>query len=327
MHCPNCAFDNPPGTLYCGRCGTALTAPETPPAQAETPTPPPSPAYAPPPVYAPPPGPTCLLVCVSGPDLGRQIAVGGQPLTLGTSLECGAVSADPTTAPIAAEFAFSNGYFYFRTRSDQPLQLGNAAAAEGTLPPGAPLRVGSSWWQTAPPARPYSYAPPRAGQMPPGRDWFQNLNHRVGAVTGAGPVEGLKVSELLSEVFHKHNDEDVEEYFMTGTRTTTPPLLALQAVWPKPWVFFRIFAVSLLLFIAFSFSVQEFQNPNLLPGLLITGSFAIPLTVVIFYFEMNVPHNVSFYQVFKAILVGGIFSLIITLFGDMVIRLELPGII
>ncbi len=322
MHCPNCAFDNPPGTRYCGRCGLVLAAAQTPPA-----APPPGQAQT---------GPTCVLVCVSGPDQGKQIVVGGQPVLLGTAAECAVVSTDPEAAPEAAEVAFQDGRFYFRTRSDRPLSVSGQPLSEGILPPGAPLLIGSSWWQATPPSfgqygAPYGgYVPPNAAHAPR-TGWMQGLNQRVGAVTGVGPVEGLNVKELFSEVFHKHNDEDVEEYFMTGTRSTTPPIESVAAVWPKPWVFFRIFALSLLVFVGFSVGVQHFHNLNCVPGLIVIGSFAIPLTIVVLYFEMNVPHNVSFYQVFRAILVGGILSLIVTLFWDGVIegslRLPLPGII
>ncbi len=291
MPCPNCAFVNPPGTAYCGRCGVPLS---------QT------------------PGPTVIFVCVSGPEAGRQLLVGGQAVGLGTAAE-----------GTASEVAFQHGQFYFRSRSDRPLVVNGQAVMEGVLPPGVPILVGQSWWQiTSPP--PSSSSPP-APNPQANRDWFQNLNHRVGAVTGGGPVENLNASELFSEVFHRHEDADVEEYFMAGTRTTTPPLVSVRAVWPKPWVFFRIFALSLLVFFGFSVGVNQFENANCLPGLIITGSFAIPLTVVIFYFEMNVPHNVSFYQVFKAILVGGILALMVTLFWSGVlesaVHLPLPGII
>ncbi len=286
MPCLNCAFVNPPGTSYCGRCGVPLS-----------PTPP-----------SPPPGPAVLFACVSGPEQGRQMLVGSQPVLLGDE----------------AEAAFQHGQFHFRTRTGRPLVLNGQAVTEGVLPPGVPLLIGQSWWQAAPPS-------PPPGPQQAGRDWFQNLNHRVGAVTGGGPVENFNAGELFSEVFHRHDDADVEEYFMTGARTTTPSLTSVRAVWPKPWVFFRIFALSLLVFFGFSVGVEQFDNVNCLPGLIITGSFAIPLTVVIFYFEMNVPHNVSFYQVFKAILVGGILALIVTLFWSGIIanavHLPLPGII
>ena len=348
MPCPNCAFENPPNAAFCGRCGGTL-APSSPPVSPPLVSPPPAVqpqlqpaaqfgAYSDPSAYQgpppqgqyapPPPPPQATLFCVSGPDAGKWIIVGGQVTTLGTSLECGLLSDDADVLPVEAEFVFQNGQMLFRSSVNRPLFLNGAPAPEGVLPIGGHLRVGRSFWQVAPPN--YGYAPPR-GQARPNTPWFQTLNQRVGDFTGTGPVEGLDARDLFSEVFHKRADEDVEEYFMVGTRSTTPEIETVRAVWPKPWVFFRIFALALLVYIGFNIGVEQFHNLNCLPGLIIIGSFAIPLTVVIFYFEMNVPRNVSFYQVFKALLVGGIFSLIITLFSGNIVegtlRLPLPGLV
>lgn len=45
----------------------------------------------------PPPGPTVRFACVSGPDTGRQILIGGQAVPIGD----------------AAEVAFQHGQFCF----------------------------------------------------------------------------------------------------------------------------------------------------------------------------------------------------------------------
>ena len=42
------------------------------------------------------------------------------------------------------------------------------------------------------------------------------------------------------------------------------------------------------------------------------GSFVVPLAVVILFFELNTPKNVSVYQVGKLLLLGGALSLILT---------------
>ena len=149
----------------------------------------------------------------------------------------------------------------------------------------------------------------------------------MGAVTGVSPVEGLDAREMFSSVLEKRTEEDVEDFFLVGGRATTPPIEAVPAVWPKPWLFFKILLLSLLAYGGFFFGVQEFGNPNCLPGLILLGSFAIPLTVVVLYFEMNVPRNVSFYQVFRAILIGGVLSLIVSLFGYGLFGGGLPGVI
>ena len=44
------------------------------------------------------------------------------------------------------------------------------------------------------------------------------------------------------------------------------------------------------------------------------GSFAVPIATLIFFFELNTPKNISFYNVIKYFLVGGCASLVSTLF-------------
>jgi RsiW-degrading membrane proteinase PrsW (M82 family) len=119
---------------------------------------------------------------------------------------------------------------------------------------------------------------------------------------------------MFSEVFRSRSDEHVEEHFTVGTPSTTPPLSAVDTTWPKPWVFFKTFTFSVLVYVCFVFGVEEFHNPKLLPGLIMTGTFLIPVSLLIFFFEMNVPRNVSLYQVVKLVMLGGIMSLILSLF-------------
>jgi RsiW-degrading membrane proteinase PrsW (M82 family) len=58
---------------------------------------------------------------------------------------------------------------------------------------------------------------------------------------------------------------------------------------------------------------------NFLPGMIVIGSFVVPLSVVILFFELNVPRNVSIYQVGKMILLGGALSLVVTMLVGLVI--------
>lgn len=146
------------------------------------------------------------------------------------------------------------------------------------------------------------------------------MGDRVSAVTGVSKVEGLNAREMFSGVLQKRGDEDVEEYALAGTSGATPDLKDIGTEWPRPWLFFKTFTVALVVYLGFYFAVYQFQNINLLPGLIIVGGFAIPISVVIFYFEMNTPRNVSLYQVFKLMLTGGILSLIATLFLGSIVK-------
>jgi RsiW-degrading membrane proteinase PrsW (M82 family) len=176
----------------------------------------------------------------------------------------------------------------------------------GTIGPGVPLRIGQSEWRAEGGPVPAHF---NAQQV---ADWF---GARVSAVAGIDRLEGFRPDEMFSSLKDKHTDEDVEEYFITGTRTTTPALAQIQAVWPKPWVFFKVFTALLAVFVGCAIGLIEFKNENFLPGLMVIGSFVIPLSVLLFYFEMNIPRNVSIYQVFRMVFIGGTISLVVSLLG------------
>ena len=128
------------------------------------------------------------------------------------------------------------------------------------------------------------------------------------------PIGEFNRTEFFSEALKKRSDDELESLFITGTRLTTPALSQIDARWPKPWAFLKAVIASLVVFAGFVYGVVHFENPNLLPGLIFVGSFAIPLSTLILFVELNVPRNVSLYQVFKLVFFGGIGSLLITLF-------------
>ncbi len=298
MPCPACSFVSPPGYAVCARCGVPLNGTAPPP--------------APPPQYPPPSPAAITLVCIAGPDLGRRLTVGGQEMTVGRAPGSGLASADPDVAPDHAGLIFTNGILQFRKRAPAPLSVNGMDMDSGTLLPGQQLRLGNSYWQVEQ-AQVRAAPAFNAGQA--AANLFGQINTHVGAATGIGGLDGFRPAEMFSSLRDKHSDEEIEEYFITGTRLTTPTLNEIVAVWPKPWVFFKVFLLLIALYAACAFGVSEFNNEKILPSLMVIGSFAIPISVLLFYFEMNVPRNVSIYQVFKMVLVGGMMSLIVSLFG------------
>lgn len=128
------------------------------------------------------------------------------------------------------------------------------------------------------------------------------------------PIGEFNRKEFFSEALKKRSDDELESLFITGTRLTTPALADIDTRWPKPWAFFKALIASLVVFAGFVYGLLHFHEINLLPGLIFVGSFAIPLSTLILFVELNVPRNVSLYQVFKLLFFGGIGSLLITLF-------------
>ena len=133
--------------------------------------------------------------------------------------------------------------------------------------------------------------------------------------TGVGQMEGFSFSEMFSEMFKKHTDEEMENYFGVGFPETTPPLSQVSASWPKPWFFMRLILFGLIGFYLLWFGYTKWGNTYCAPGVIFFGSFAIPLASVMFFFECNVLRNVSLYQVIKLFLYGGTFGLIFALAG------------
>lgn len=133
--------------------------------------------------------------------------------------------------------------------------------------------------------------------------------------TGVGQMEGFSFSDMFSEMFKKHTDEEMENYFGVGFPATTPPLSQVSSSWPKPWFFMRLIVFGLIGFFLLWFGCTKWGNLNCVPGAILFGSFAIPLASVMFFFECNVLRNVSLYQVIKLFLYGGTFGLLFALAG------------
>ena len=139
------------------------------------------------------------------------------------------------------------------------------------------------------------------------------LRDRFNDFTGLEKIEGFPVSELFSELFKRHKEEDIEEYFSAGSSHSTPPIEEVDTRWPRPWMFFRALATSIGLYLVFDIAWQYLHNQNLLPGMMLMGTMAVPFSCLLFFFEVNVRRNISLYRVLKLFFVGGILSLMLSL--------------
>lgn len=142
---------------------------------------------------------------------------------------------------------------------------------------------------------------------------FQNFSNRVHKAAGFEDKVEIKLKDLFSETFKKHTEADAEKLFIVGTSETTPTMDQLIDTWPKPWLFMRIFIIVAIAYAGFYLGFTYFQNINLLPGLIIVGSFLVPFSLLVFFWEINAPQNIPIYRVIYYVLIGGILSLIIAL--------------
>jgi len=140
-----------------------------------------------------------------------------------------------------------------------------------------------------------------------------NLHQRFNDFAGLEKLEGFSLGALFSEIFGKHKPEDIEEMFTVGTPRATPPIEEVDTSWPKPWLFFRALAASIIMYLLFSGGYDYFKNINLVPGMLLMGTLAVPFSTLLFFYEVNVRRNISLYQVLRLFFFGGILSLLIAL--------------
>ena len=151
------------------------------------------------------------------------------------------------------------------------------------------------------------------GRPKPGRLNFQTASDNITSRLGLERIEAFSLQGFFSQVLRKHDPDAVEELFSVGTKATTPPLHESMGHLPSPWVFFRVLAGALLTYLVFYLAWAEFRNLNLVPGLIMVGSFAVPTAVVILFFELNTPRNVSITRIIQMVMAGGALALLFSL--------------
>ena len=70
---------------------------------------------------------------------------------------------------------------------------------------------------------------------------------------------------------------------------------------------------SIALYCLFWIGWRQFENPNLIPGWIMIGSFAVPISTLVLFLELNVRRNVSLYMVARLAVLGGVLSLLMSL--------------
>lgn len=143
---------------------------------------------------------------------------------------------------------------------------------------------------------------------------IKEMAAKISNLVGVEHLEKENAKGMFSEVWKKRTNNEIEAYFSVGTATTTPTLTEIDTRWPRPWAFFKAFLGSLLAFVGLYYLVVHFSNPFGVPAVLMTGAFAVPCSVLVLFFELNVPRNFSIYQVLRLTLLGGVLSLVVCMF-------------
>ena len=129
-------------------------------------------------------------------------------------------------------------------------------------------------------------------------------------------------ADIFSDVWKKHRKDQRTELLTKGMGSHIPAPNRMLSDWQKPWLFARVLIAGLALSVLIGISCVIFPGYGMLLMLCLLPAFVVPLSVMLFYWEMNIPGNISIYEALLLTLLGGCLSLTVT--GIM--RTVFPGI-
>jgi RsiW-degrading membrane proteinase PrsW (M82 family) len=149
----------------------------------------------------------------------------------------------------------------------------------------------------------------KSGQFNTHGSVIKRQHQRLNKALELESIDKFSFEELFSETLKHRDVRQIEELYLAGGTSTTPDITEVQTGWPKPWLFVRTFGFMAMSYATLVTSFYYWENINLIPGIIFIGCFAMPITVVTFFFELNSPRNVSYVSLIRALILGGTLAL------------------
>jgi protease PrsW len=149
----------------------------------------------------------------------------------------------------------------------------------------------------------------------------EGSNDLLATGLGLQKLDAFSWTELFRDVFASRKSEDIETQMSFGFPDSTPRLNNSMLALPAPWLFARMLFWSVALFIAFLIAFDQYKSINIVPGLILIGTFAIPSTVLMLFFELNTTRNISFIKILQIFLTSGVLSVILAIiWSELAVR-------
>lgn len=139
------------------------------------------------------------------------------------------------------------------------------------------------------------------------------ITENLDKITGAKSENYVTFKDLFKNTFKKHDNKELDEVFICGDERTTPKISSIDPKGASAWVYFKILVFFIIAYIPTRMGYITYGNLNFLPAMIMLGAFAIPVTVLMFFYEINLFRNIPFYKVVKYFVLGGALSLIFTI--------------
>ncbi|MEG0587676.1 MAG: PrsW family glutamic-type intramembrane protease [Akkermansia sp.] len=141
---------------------------------------------------------------------------------------------------------------------------------------------------------------------------IKEVMNTVAGFVGMDEIKIFNAKYFFGDIFRKHQESEIVDFFCSGSKETTPPLNSIVTTWPAPWIFTRTLLLSILLWIGFSWMCNHYLNANTFPGFFFASSFAIPFSFLVLFAELNIRRDIPWYTILKMLLGGGLIALIFT---------------
>lgn len=132
----------------------------------------------------------------------------------------------------------------------------------------------------------------------------------------------LKINwlDIFKGALKKHDEKDSDYAMIAGTSldTVTTEIGMLQK-WQNPWMFLKVLRTGLLvslislgavLALILLFDISQYPALNIL--FIVIPPCVMPITLMVFFWEMNVPRDISIMKMIGYFFTGGVLSLLIT---------------
>lgn len=120
----------------------------------------------------------------------------------------------------------------------------------------------------------------------------------------------FNVLDFVKRIFKVHTKEEIDDILLVNKDGVAGVKGRIEC--PKTWLYSRVFLWLFLLTAVMLFLTVRSDNVKIIPGLILLGTFSIPVVFVTFFLEMNISRNISVLKVMSVFVFGGVFSLVFT---------------
>jgi RsiW-degrading membrane proteinase PrsW (M82 family) len=117
----------------------------------------------------------------------------------------------------------------------------------------------------------------------------------------------FNVLDFVRRIFKVHTKEEIDDILLVNKDGVVGVKGRIEC--PKTWLYSRVFLWLSLLSIVMLFMAG---NPMIIPGIILLGTFSMPVVCITFFLETNISRNISVLKVMGLFVFGGVFSLLFT---------------